>query len=551
MHILSCISEFFIMGGSMELQEKKKKNSVFFGVAVLTVASLLVKVVGVFYKIPLTYLLGDEGMGYFNSAYTIYAWLYMISTAGLPIGVSILISEADAAGDAQRVSRVTRIAGLLLLGLGTLTTAFMLLFARFIAGLLGSPDAVFCMIAIAPTLFFVCVSSLFRGFFQGFQCMMPTAVSQLLEAAGKLVLGLLFARTAMAGGKPLPVVCAFAILGVTVGTALSTLYLAVRFLLTRRKMEPKGSSAETMRQTAGGGILIRLVKIALPVTVSASVMSLTGLIDLGMMIRRLVFIGYTRAEATALFGNYTTLVVPMFNLPSVVVTPIATGVIPAISRAVARGDMGEARSLAGWAFRYAAWIAVPASLGLCAFARPILSLLYPAESVLSAFRLLACVSPAVYFLCLLTVSNAVLQARGHSAVPMFGMLCGGVVKTFAGYFLMGTPRVGIIGAPVGTVICYVVAFAVNTVMLGRKTQYYPSTRDTVFLPLLAATPAIGAAWLVYDRLLIGAGAVGTVISVALAAGLYLCFSLWSGLVKIEEIRLLLRRKKKQKQTSGT
>ena len=535
----------------MELQGKKKRNSVFFGVAVLTVASLLVKVVGVFYKIPLTYLLGDEGMGYFNSAYTIYAWLYMISTAGLPIGVSILISEADAAGDVRRVSKVTRIAGILLLTLGTLTTAFMLLFARFIAGLLGSPDAVFCMIAIAPTLFFICVSSLFRGFFQGFQCMMPTAVSQLLEAIGKLVLGLLFARVALTGGKPLPVVCAFAILGVTVGTAISTLYLTVRFLLTRHKMKSQVVSAGEKRQTSGGGILMRLIKIAFPVTVSASVMSLTGLIDLGMMIRRLVSIGYTRAEATALFGNYTTLVVPMFNLPSVVVTPIATGVIPAISRAVAGGDEEEVRSLAGWAFRYAAWIAVPASLGLCAFAKPILSLLYPAESVVSAFRLLSYVSPAVYFLCLLTVSNAVLQARGHSAVPMIGMLCGGVAKTVAGYFLMGTPSVGIIGAPVGTVICYVVAFTVNTVMLGRKTKYYPSVRDTMFLPLLAAVPAIGVSWLVYDRLFLGAGAIGTIICVALAAGLYLCFSLWSGLVKAEEIRRLLRRKKTQKQTSGT
>ncbi len=535
----------------MELQEKKKKNTVFFGVAVLTVASLLVKVVGVFYKIPLTYLLGDEGMGYFNSAYTIYAWLYMISTAGLPIGVSILISEADAAGDARRVSRVMQIAGSLLLGLGILTTAFMLLFARFIAGLLGSPDATFCMIAIAPTLFFICVSSLFRGFFQGFQCMMPTAVSQLLEAAGKLVLGLLFARAAMAGGKPLPVVCAFAILGVTVGTALSTLYLTVRFLLARRQLEPPGGAMEAMRQAPRGGILVRLVKIALPVTISASVMSLTGLIDLGMMIRRLVSVGYTRAEATALFGNYTTLVVPMFNLPSVVVTPIATGVIPAISRSIAEGNKGEVQSLASWAFRYAAWIAVPASLGLCAFARPILSLMYPAESVLSAFRLLSFVSPAVYFLCLLTVSNAILQARGHSAVPMIGMLCGGVAKTFVGYFLMGTPSVGIIGAPVGTVICYVIAFVINTVMLGRKTRYYPSTRDTVFLPLLAAVPAIGVAWLVYNRLFISAGAVGTVVCVALAAGLYLCFSLWSGLVRIEEIRHLLRRKKTQKQTSGT
>ena len=532
----------------MELREKKRKQSVLGGVAVLTVASLLVKVIGVFYKIPLTYLLGDEGMGYFNSAYTIYAWLYMISTAGLPIGVSILISEADAAGDHRRASRVTRVASVLLLTLGTVTTAFMLVCSRMIATLLGSPDAAYCMIAIAPTLFFICVSSLFRGYFQGYQCMVPTAVSQLLEAIGKLALGLLFARIALRGGKPLPVVCAFAILGVTVGTAFSTLYLVIRFLLTRSKRQTEERPMDPPVSVGRGGILARLIKIALPITVSASVMSLTGLIDLGMMIRRLVSIGYTRAEATALFGNYTTLVVPMFNLPSVLVTPVATGVIPAISRAMARGDDGEARSLSGWAFRYTAWIAVPAALGLCAFSRPILALLYPAESVLAAYRLLSYVSPAVYFLCLLTVSNAVLQARGHAAVPMIGMLCGGVLKTAIGYFLMGSPGIGIIGAPIGTVVCYLVAFTVNTVMMGYKTHYLPSTKETVFLPLLAAVPAIGIAWLVYHRLFSGS-AVWTIVCIGLAGGIYLCLSLWSGLVSTHEIRNLIGRRSRGKQAS--
>ena len=282
----------------MELQKKSGKRSVLGGVAVLTLSSLLVKVIGVFYKIPLTYLLGDEGMGYFNSAYTIYAWLYMISTAGLPIGVSILISEADAIADAGRVKRVTRIAAILLLTIGSMTTAVMLLFSRSIAALLGSPDAAFCMIAIAPTLFLICVSSLFRGYFQGFQCMVPTAVSQLLEAIGKLALGLVFARMAQEKGLALPTVCAFAILGVTVGTAISTLYLSIRFFLTKKRFRYTESHAQPMMRGEGKGILHRLIKIALPVTVSASVMSLTGLIDLGMMIRRLVAIGYSRSEGT-------------------------------------------------------------------------------------------------------------------------------------------------------------------------------------------------------------------------------------------------------------
>lgn len=532
----------------MEIRESKRKRSVLGGVAVLTVASLLVKVIGVFYKIPLTYLLGDEGMGYFNSAYTIYAWLYMISTAGLPIGVSILISEADAAGDKRRAYRVTLVASVLLLTLGTVTTAFMLGFSRRIATLLGSPDAAYCMIAIAPTLFFVCVSSLFRGYFQGYQCMLPTAVSQLLEAIGKLGLGLLFARMALRGGKPLPIVGAYAILGVTVGTAVSALYLVLRFLLTRGR----GRSGERQESSSAlpgrGSILPRLIKIALPITVSASVMSLTGLIDLGMMIRRLVSIGYTGAEATALFGNYTTLVVPMFNLPSVLVTPIATGVIPAISRAVARGDAGEARSLSDWAFRYTAWIAVPAALGLCAFSRPILALLYPAESVLAAYRLLSYISPAVYFLCLLTVSNAVLQARGYASVPMIGMVFGGVLKTVIGYFLLGSPGIGIVGAPIGTVVCYLVAFAVNAIMMGHKVHYLPGTKETIFLPLCAALPAIGIAWLIYYRLFSGSAA-WTLICIGLAAGIYLCLSLWFGLVSPQEIRRLFERGKTRKQAS--
>ena len=534
----------------MEIRKSKRKQSVLGGVAVLTVASLLVKVIGVFYKIPLTYLLGDEGMGYFNSAYTIYAWLYMISTAGLPIGVSILISEADAAGDRRRASRVTFVASVLLVTLGTVTTAFMLGFSRSIATILGSPDAAYCMIAIAPTLFFICVSSLFRGYFQGYQCMVPTAVSQLLEAIGKLGLGLLFARMALRGGKPLPIVGAYAILGVTVGTAISTLYLVVRFLLTRGGGR-SGERPETERPLelqGRGGILVRLIKIALPITVSASVMSLTGLIDLGMMIRRLVSIGYTGAEATALFGNYTTLVVPMFNLPSVLVTPIATGVIPAISRAVARGDAGEARALSDWAFRYTAWIAVPAALGLCAFSRPILALLYPAESVLSAYRLLSYVSPAVYFLCLLTVSNAVLQARGHAAVPMVGMVCGGVLKTVIGYYLLGSPGVGIAGAPIGTVVCYLVAFVVNAIMMGQNLRYLPNTKETIVLPMCAALPAIGIAWLIYHRLFSGS-AIWTLICIGLAAGIYLCLSLWFGLVSTQEIRRMFERRKTQKQAA--
>lgn len=522
---------------------KRGRRTILGGVAVLTTASLLVKVIGVLYKIPLTYLLGDEGMGYFNTAYTIYAWLYMLSTAGLPIAVSILISEADAAGDEARVAHIMRTAAVLLLAIGGCTTAFMLIFSRTIAILLGSREAVYCMAAIAPTLFFICVTSLFRGYFQGYQEMLPTAFSQLIEAAGKLVLGMLFAKRASAVGQPLPIVCAAAIFGVTVGTALGALYLAIRYFFTRGKRRVQ--RVDTAR-AGDGRILPRLFRIALPITVSASVMSMTGLIDLGMMIRRLTSIGYTAAEATALFGNYTTLVVPMFNLPSVLVTPIATGVIPALARARATGDKDGGRRLADGTFRYTALLAMPAALGLCAFARPILALLYPAESVLTAYRLLVYVSPAVYFLCVLTVSNAILQASGQAGVPMLGMLLGGILKTVVGYILMGRADIGVAGAPIGTVACYLIAFLVNVAAMGRRTGYLPRVKEILFLPLIASMPAIGGARLLYDRLLASSGSLGTLTAVGLAVAGYLFMILWCGLVRPEELRLLRRRTLKER-----
>lgn len=514
---------------------KRRRRTVLGGVAVLTTASLLVKVIGVLYKIPLTYLLGDEGMGYFNTAYTIYAWLYMLSTAGLPIAVSILISEADAAGDEARAARVMRTAACLLLAIGVATTACMLFFSRAIAILLGSREAAYCMTAIAPTLFFICVTSLFRGYFQGYQEMLPTALSQLIEAAGKLVLGMFFAERASAVGQPLPIVCAAAIFGVTVGTALGTLYLTIRFLVTRGR---RGRASVGVGSASGDRVLPRLFRIALPVTVSASVMSMTGLIDLGMMIRRLTSVGYTAAEATALFGNYTTLVVPMFNLPSVLVAPIATGVIPALARARATGDAEGGRRLADGAFRYTALIAMPATLGLCAFARQILALLYPQESVQTAYRLLVYVSPAVYFLCILTVSNAVLQSSGHAGVPMLGMLLGGTVKTVLGYILMGRADIAVAGAPIGTVACYLIALLVNASAMGHRAHYLPRVKEILFLPLLASMLAVGGARLIYDRLLVSSGSLGTLTAIGLAAGVYLLVILRCGLVRPEELRLM-------------
>ena len=228
---------------NVSLNEKNDKRLFFSGVAVLTVASLLVKFIGVFYKVPLNHLLGSEGMAAFNAAYSIYTWLYTISTAGLPVAVSILISESRARNDTKRVKRIFRVTTVAFLLIGTLGTLLMALLARPISLYSSGGAAFYPMLAIAPALFFICISSAFRGYFQGFQEMLPTAISQVIEALCKVVIGVILAYYALKQGYSVAVAAAFSILGVTLGIAIGMVFLLFenQHYLRRGRMTVNGA----------------------------------------------------------------------------------------------------------------------------------------------------------------------------------------------------------------------------------------------------------------------------------------------------------------------
>lgn len=501
-----------------------KNRSLFFsGVLFLGGANVLVKVIGLLFKIPMSYFLGDEGMGYFNAAYQIYTWLYMLSTAGLPVAVSILISECRAEGNAPRVRRIYRIAWYTFLLLGILSTAIMLFGARPLSLAIGSPDARFCMMAIAPTLLFICLSGALRGYFQGFLQMAPPAVSQVLEALGKLLVGILFATLAIRRGYALPVVAAAAISGLAVGEAAGFLYL----LLSRRRYEKKQRFfmlAETRGEKSAEpsrAILSRLVRIALPITASASVMSLTGLLDLVIVQRRLQSIGFSVAEATAFYGNYTTLVVPMFNLPPALIYPITTAVVPLLSAAVAAKNREGVAHAVQSVLRVASLISLPCALGLSLFARPILCLFFPLDMAEAAAPLLSILALAVFFLSLLTVTNAVLQANGMAGKPMIAMSVGGAVKLVCSYLLIGVPAVGTAGVPLGTLLCYFAALCVNFYFILRHLRIDLSVAGILLRPAAAAFLSVGAARGLY-ALLGGEGAArpAVLLPIAVAALIY-------------------------------
>ncbi len=507
-----------------------KKDSFTSGVLILSLSAVIVKIIGLIYKIPMLRLLGSEGMGYFNSAYEIYTLFCTVATTGLPVAMSVMISSRRDGGGAKEIFQA---AVKLFLLLGVVGCGVMVAFAKPFAVFLGNGKAAYSILAISPTVLLICLSSAFRGYFQGKNRMAPTAVSQIIEALGKLILGLIFAFVALNSGFSNEIVAAFAVMGLTLGTLVSVLYLA----LTKHFGE-KGSIG-LLPDGSERRIIPRLLRTAVPVTLSSAVISVTKVIDMSMILRRLQDSGQSGDEAFAAYGNYTTLALPLFSLAPALISCVAMPLIPSLSGAVASGDKEGQRAVVGDAMRLTCLVSMPISFGLTLFSRPILELLFSGETeaISSAAPLLCILGLSVTLSCLITVGNAILQAYGRPSMPIFSMALGSAIKIALAYFLIGNPRFGILGAPISTFFCDLVINGVNFYFICKAMNDLPGFGKVMLRPALAAAVAVTLARLVYNVLCnhIGESPLVTVVSIVASAVLYFIFALLFGAVDREDI----------------
>lgn len=466
------------------------------GVLVLSISTVIVKIIGLAYKIPMIAYLGAEGMGYFNSAYEIYAMLCIVATTGLPVALSLLISANRERGADGVVRRVDRSAMTLFLTLGGVGSISLLFFAKPLARIIGNEQAFFCILAIAPALFFVCLSSAIRGYFQGFQKMLPTATSQLIEALSKLIFGVWFASIALKRGMETPEIAAFAILGLSLGTLLSALYLSFRKLIFQKTIKA------SLERTEGGDGLGTLFRIALPITLSSSVLGVTRLVDMAWILRRLQDIGQSVSEANEIYGAYTTLAVPVFSLIPSLIAPISMALVPQLSAAIERRSTEDQAMLADRSIRLTTLLAMPASMGIAVYSKPILSILFSNEpkSVAVAAPLLSVLGISILFSGLITTTNAVLQSYRQAGKPMISMSIGALVKIVCAYVFIGNPSIGIYGAPISTLLCDVTVTLINLRFLGGaipKSKRSFGVWRMYYKPLMASLLAILASVAIY------------------------------------------------------
>ena len=482
-----------------------KKQSFLRGTAVLVAANFLVKIIGAVFKIPLAHILKEEGMALFSSAYNFYAILFVIATAGLPVAVSKMVSESVAKHNEREARRIFY-AALSLLTIIGLLGAFVLFFcAGLLANSVGSENSTLGIMCIAPAVFFIAVLSAFRGYFQGRSNMTPTAISEVAEAVGKLVIGLALASLLLPTG--IINSASGAVLGVTGGALLGCLSMVIIYLIDKRKMQviklPHPAPMRSMKQ-----IIWSLLAIAVPITLGAAVSSLTNLIDLFTIRHRLAeitvsaemhatlsgFYGLTAEEAAiglplsekateVLYGAYSGYAVPMFNLPLTIVTALSMCLVPAISGAFAIRDLGKVRTFTEVSIRLTTLFALPCAIGLSILSEPILAVVYDNARAQST---LAVLGVSVLFVCIVSVSTAILQASGRVMLPVKHMAIGGLVKIATNFFLIPISEINIGGAPLSTILCYSAIAALNLVSIAKIIRPEFSVWDNILKPILAA-----------------------------------------------------------------
>ena len=510
------------------MEKNNNKQSFLHGAALLAIAVAVVKVIGALYKIPLKGIIGDQGYGYFTTAYDIYSVLLMISTAGLPIATSRLISEANSLGRYNQVRKIYQTSRTVFLCLGIFSTLVMVLGCHWLANVMEQPDAWAAILCLAPCALFMGIMSPSRGFFQGQGNMRPTSRSQMLEAVIKLIVGLALAFCIMQITSKVHLAAAGAILGVTVSCAVSAAYLITKLQKAYKALPESGETPETFSKTAK-----ELLKVAVHITIGSAGLQLLTVVETGLYMDRIVdllntnrysgpLIDLLRQQVTEATPNLTAQQISsqvavnlkgiynfaqtIFNMPCAFIIPIGTSVIPAITEHLTLRRDQQVQSTEESAARITGLISMPCAVGLVILAEPVMALLggYTGLKLTLAGQLMALLGFCIFAYTVIQYTNAVLQSHGYAHVPVVNMLLSGIVKLVAVYFLAGNPNIGILGVPIGTILCYTSIALMNLASIRRCVPQKPKLARNLLRPILAAATmgvaVYGALWLLRDIL---------------------------------------------------
>lgn len=493
-------------------QNKRKQQSFEYGAIILIAATALVKIIGAIFKIPLSNLIGDLGFGYFSSAYDLFLPIYSLAMAGLPIAVSRIVAENMAVGRFKDVRQTLKIARRAFLVSGIIGFTVMLaLIQPFVKLTDPTGKTIYSIFAIAPNLIFCCIMSTYRGYYEGLRNMYPTAFSNVIEALGKLILGYGFAFIAMKLTNNVAYAAAAAMLGITVGSMCAALYLRLTYKFKGDKItEDELDSSPTAIPVKSA--LKGLILIAVPVVLTSLANNVASLIDVSMVklqLSNLVknsadFIREMYAESISDFnstaaseltdGGIPTFLYgirgkafTLYNLIPTITSVLGVSALPVLASSWVTKDKPAIKKNIDSIIKMTALIAMPAGIGLAAISGPVMALLYKSTaSVQIGGPMLSIFGIAAVFAGLSLPITSMLQAIGKQNIPVINIAIGAVIKIIVNYVLVGIPSINILGAPIGTLSCYLFIFFANIICLIKFTGVVPSIIKVFIKPLISS-----------------------------------------------------------------
>ena len=515
-----------------------KKQTMLNGALTLVFTTLIVKVIGVLYKIPLTAMLGEVGLGYFSSAYDVYTPIVSISMAGIPIAVAKMVSQDVALHRYRNARQTYRVSFRLFIIIGVVGTAVMLLLAYpYAVWISKSPNTLYSILAIAPAVFFCCAMSIYRGYYEGLSNMVPTGVSQVIEALGKLVLGLILSYAVIRVGKHqfaaggtvfgktvqnldeamaeiYPYAAAAAVMGVTLGTMFGMLYLALR-----HKIKGDGFTRTDLvnspKPLSGQEIAKMMMALAIPVVASSLITNVTNIIDADIMgnpesagvmkamyAESLIGTGTPDDSVTDyLYGCYSAAI-NFKNLVPMITMNFGVSALPILSAAWATKDHKTSRVTIESVLRLTLLIGLPAGIGMAVLAEPILMLLYGSRPYLVpvAVPIMKAYGYSTALMALSAPITNMLQAIGRTDVPVKSLLIGAAIKIVGNYVLVGIPTINIQGAPYASILCYVIVVALNLYFLLHVSKVRINVTSVFFKPAFCSIVCGVAAFTSYGIL---------------------------------------------------
>lgn len=457
------------------MKEKWKKFSK--GAGMLAVLGVVGKIIGVFYRLPLTNILGAEGMGLYQMIFPLYALLLALLCGGVPAAISRYVSELNARGDGAAAKQAVKAMAITVFFLGAAASVGLIVFGGKIAALQGNEKAASAYVAISPAVLFASLISCYRGYFQGLQNLLPSGISQLLEQCVKAVAGLTLAALMVGRGVEYGVLGA--LIGVSLSEAAAFAYILIRYFVksgTGKMRKPTlafEAAAEVIlpKSDFKPTVLHSLKKIysvALPATLGSLVIPLTQAADSFIVINLLVKNGYDTSLATSLYGLFNGPVGSLISMPTVITVALSASLLPKVAYCLGKGiSPQEGIDKAMNAFFI---LLIPCAAVLIIAPMPILSLLYShglsAEELHIAARLLRIEGANVIFVGFIQLSTAALTGAGKAKTPVFNLMAGAVIKVATTVTLL--PVIGIYGAAVGNAACYVTAALLDLIFAERR-----------------------------------------------------------------------------------